>query len=68
MLLKFRIRKGLIPDKYVFTLYGIITYFKSTTPYVENEWYVFHHFYNKVKVNYPNLRKTFKELKFRHEH
>jgi hypothetical protein len=71
MLLTFRIRKGLFSN-YYFSIgqqdYKIMTYFKPKEIGCENEWYIINSYCSKIKLNYPNIRKTFKELKFIYEH
>jgi hypothetical protein len=71
MLLTFRITKGLF-FTYYFSIrqqdYRIVTYYKPTEIGCENEWFIINLYHTKIKRNYPNIRKTFKELKFIYEH
>ena len=75
MFLKFTIFRGIFATWYFkisqnnqTQAYNIMTYFKPTGIGTENEWFFINHYHKRVKTNYTNIRKTFKELKFKHEH
>jgi hypothetical protein len=71
MRLTLKIRQSMF-STYYFTIsqqnFFKMTYYKPTEIGCENQWFFINKYYTRIKRNYPNIRKTFKELKFIHDH